>query len=67
VSDLSSTYEVRVHGEASVPVLEALCADVEMAADTLLHAVVEDKTAIRALLARTGNVGLEIVHVHRLP
>ncbi len=64
---MSSTYEVRVHGEASVPLLEALCADVEMAADTVLHAVVEDEAGLHVLLARIGNAGLEIVHVHQVP
>ena len=64
---MSSTYEVRVHGEASVPLLEALCADVEMAADTVLHAVVEDEAELQVLLARIGNAGLEIVHVHHVP
>ena len=63
---MSSAYEVRVHGEASARVLESLCADVDMEADTVLQAVVEDQATLHALLAQIRDSGLEIVHVHQV-
>lgn len=63
---MSSSYEVRVRGEAPVRVLESLCADVDMEADTVLQAVVEDQATLHALLAQIRDIGLEIVHVHQV-
>ena len=60
---MSDAYEVRVNGDASVVALESLCADVELEADTVLQAVVENQAALQLLLAHIRDLGLEIVHV----
>ena len=60
---MSSAYEVRVHGIASVRLLESLCADVDMQADTVLHGVIQDQAALHGLLARISDLGLEIIDV----
>jgi hypothetical protein len=66
VHQLSHIYEVRVHGEASVLVIETLSADVEMQADTIIHAEVEDQAELQALLAQIRDIGLELVHLRRV-
>jgi hypothetical protein len=61
-----TAYEVRLHGAASVRLLESLCADVEMNADTVLYGNVADQAALHGLLARISDLGLEIVDVRQL-
>jgi hypothetical protein len=63
---MSSVYEVRVHGVASVRLVESLCADLDVKADTVLHGVIEDQAALQGLLARISDIGLEIVHVRQV-
>jgi hypothetical protein len=63
---LSDAYEVRVNGDASVVALESLCADVELEADTVLQAVVENQAALQLLLAHIRDLGLEIVHIRQV-
>ena len=60
-----TTYEVRLHGAASVRLVESLCADVDMKADTILYGNVEDQAALHGLLARISDIGLEIVDVRQ--
>ena len=62
-----TAYEVRLHGAASVRLLESLCADVDMNADTVLYGNVADQAALHGLLARISDLGLEIVDVRQLP
>ena len=64
---MSNGYEVRVHGVASERVLESLCADLDISADTVLYGHIEDQAALHGLLARIRDIGLEIVDVRRLP
>jgi hypothetical protein len=63
---MSHAYEVQVRGEASVLVIETLSADVEMQADTIIQAVVEDPVALQGLLAQIRDIGLEIVHLRQM-
>ncbi len=63
---MSDAYEVRVNGDASVVALESLCADVELEADTVLQAVVENQAALQLLLAHIRDLGLEIVHIRQV-
>ena len=49
---MSSTYEVRLHGAASVRLIESLCIEVDMEADTILRGAIEDQAALHGLLER---------------
>jgi hypothetical protein len=61
-----TAYEVRLHGAASARLLEALCDEVDMKADTILYGNVEDQAALHGLLARISDIGLEIIDVRQL-
>jgi hypothetical protein len=63
---MSTAYEVRVHGVASARLVESLCADVDMSADTILHGIIEDQAALHGLLARIRDIGLEIADVRQV-
>jgi hypothetical protein len=63
---MSSAYEVRVRGPASVRLLESLCAEVDMQADTVLHGTIEDQAALHGLLDRIRDIGLEIVDIRQV-
>ena len=63
---MSIVYEVRLRGVASTRLLESLCAEVEMQADTVLHGAVQDQAALHGLLARIRDVGLELVDVRQI-
>ncbi len=60
------TYEVRLRGVASASLIESLCVDLEIHADTVLHGEIEDQSALHGLLARIRDIGLEIVDVRQL-
>jgi hypothetical protein len=61
-----TSYEVRLHGAASGRLLESLCAEVGMQADTILYGNVQDQAALHGLLARISDIGLEIIDVRQL-
>jgi hypothetical protein len=61
-----TAYEVRLHGATSVLLVESLCAEVDMNADTVLYGNVADQAALHGLLARISDLGLEIVDVRQL-
>lgn len=61
-----TSYEIRLHGAASGRLLESLCAEVGMGADTILYGNVEDQAALHGLLARISDIGLEIIDVRQL-
>ena len=63
---MSSAFEVRLHGVASVRLLEPLWADLDIEADTVLHGIIEDQAALHGLLARIRDIGLEIIDVHQV-
>lgn len=63
---MSSAYEVRLHGVASAILLEALCKDLGMRVDTVLHGVVQDQAALHGLFARLRDMAYEIVDVHQV-
>ena len=63
---MNSAYEVRVRGPASVRVLETLCAEVDMEADTVLHGTIADQAALYGLLDRLRDIGLEIVDIRQV-
>lgn len=63
---MASTYEVRLHGATSVRVIESLCRDVDMEADTILHGTIQDQAALHGLLARIRDIGLVIVDIRQV-
>jgi hypothetical protein len=63
---MSNAYEIRVHGVASVRLLESLCTDLDLKADTVLHGVMKDQAALHGLLARIRDINLEIVDLRQV-
>ena len=63
---MGNVYEVRLHGIVSPRVLDSLCTELEMRADTVLHGVVQDQAALLGLLARISDLGLELVDLHQI-
>jgi hypothetical protein len=64
---MAHQYEVRVHGVVSARVLESLCAEHEMTADTVLHGAVQDQAALQGLIARISDFGLELIDLRHVP
>jgi hypothetical protein len=60
-------YEVRVHGVVPARVLDSLCGDHELSADTVLHGEVQDQAALQGLIARISDFGLELIDLRQLP
>jgi hypothetical protein len=60
-----SVYEVRLHGIVSPRVLDSLCTELELRADTVLCGVSPDQAALHGLLARLSDLGLEMVDVRQ--
>lgn len=60
-------FEVRVHGVVPGRVLESLCVDHELRADTVLHGEVQDQAALQGLIARMSDFGLVLIDLHKLP
>ena len=63
---MGNVYEVRLHGIVSPRVLDSLCTELEMRADTVLHGVVQDQSALLGLLAWIGDLGLELVDLRQV-
>ena len=63
---MSSRYEVRLHGAASVRLIDSLCLEVDMEADTILHGTINDQAALHGLLERIRDIGLEIVDIRQV-
>ena len=63
---MTSEYEVRLRGVASASLIEALCSDLEIDADTVLYGEFHDQAAFHGLLERIRDIALEIVDVHQV-
>jgi hypothetical protein len=63
---MGNVYEVRVHGVVSARLLESLCDDLVMRADTVVYGEVRDQAALHGLLARVRDSGLELVDVRQV-
>jgi hypothetical protein len=55
-----SVYEVRLHGIVSPRVLDGLCTELEMRADTVQCGDIPDQAALHGLLARLSDLVLEM-------
>jgi hypothetical protein len=60
-------YEVRLHGVVSARLLDTLCDDLDLRADTILAGEVRDQAALHGLLARIRDTGIELVDVRQVP
>lgn len=63
---MTSEYEVRLRGATSATLVEALCADHDLKAETVLHGAIEDQAAFHGLLDRIRDLGLEVIDVHQV-
>jgi hypothetical protein len=64
-----ATYEIRVRGRLSPPVLaafEGLVSEVEPV-ETVLHGPLRDQAELHGVLARIQALGLELVELRRVP
>ena len=66
VSRMTNEYDVRLRGVASASLIEALCRELEIQADTVLYGEFQDQAAFHGLLERIRDIGLEIVDVRQV-
>ena len=63
---MGSVYEVRLHGIVSPRLLDRICTELELRADTVLRGAIQDQAALHGLLARLSDLGLELVELHQV-